>query len=316
MRDDLRYPPERIAAINPPRLDLGASLAARTAPMVILPPGAGAAARPNAPQRLVLMDAQGIRNGLSWIREAMPTDPPGVLKAEVTLLPCHEPGSSVYVLAATPRPDLDLVPLLCDTLCPVDGVARQTARLIQSIEIAPLRRFLSDLFAHTAVFWAYWTAPASARAHHAYSGGLADHGLDMACRVPVAWPALERDLLRVCCLVHRIERVIAPAEGDDGAPITRVLDAAQRRLEVLWHPLQALEAADPELGRMLRMLVAERWVPDRRLRRQQVVLRRCLNALGQASVDRDGGREPADEDLMPWGGHPDRDPPEDWDDAI
>ncbi len=316
MRNDLLFRADRIATFDPPRLDLGTPTAPRTTPMVILPPGVAAEGLPNAPQRLVLMDAQGIRNGLSWTREAVPADLPCVLKAEVTLLPCREPGSSEYVMAATPRPDLDIVPLLHDRLCPVDGVVTQTARLIQSIEILPLRRFLSDVFSRTSVFWSYWTVPASTHRLHAYPGGLANHALDMACRVPVAWPALERDLLRVCCFVHAIEVVIPPVEQGDGARATGVLDASQRRLDLLWSPLQALEDADPHLGTMLRMLVAERWVPDRGLRRQQVVFLRYLNALGQGSADRDRWRERMEQVPMPPGSDLIDPDPEDWDDGI
>lgn len=83
--------------------------------------------------------------------------------------------------------------VLADQLCPIEGVVRQTARLVDSLEIAPLRQFLTRALLLRDALHDYWTSPASRRDHHAYPGGLAQHSLEVATMVASAKGLREED---------------------------------------------------------------------------------------------------------------------------
>lgn len=95
-----------------------------------------------------------------------------------TLLPLADAAKSHLLISFSHEDDVRLTQVLPDSLSPVAGVVRDTAALIDSLTIRPLRDFLlRALLRPEALRW-YWRCPASRRDHHAYPGGLAKHSLD------------------------------------------------------------------------------------------------------------------------------------------
>ncbi len=93
--------------------------------------------------------------------------------------------------------------------CPIDGVFHGTIALIDTIRAAPLRHLVERVFLRRDVADTYWPVPASARHHHAFSGGLAVHSLEVAHDL-AAQDSLdehERDLCVAAGLLHDIGKV-------------------------------------------------------------------------------------------------------------
>lgn len=79
-----------------------------------------------------------------------------------------------------------LAAVLPARLCPIAGVVRQIAELVDALESAPLRRFVTRALLRRDAMHEYWTSPASRWNHHAYPGGLAQHSLEVATMVASA----------------------------------------------------------------------------------------------------------------------------------
>lgn len=78
------------------------------------------------------------------------------------------------------EPDNDALYQLPTDICPVEGVFTEVLELIGTISITPLYQMLERVFQQREVVDRYWLAPASARHHHAFPGGLATHSLEVA----------------------------------------------------------------------------------------------------------------------------------------
>lgn len=106
------------------------------------------------------------------------------------------------------RPDYSLYCLPMD-ICPVEGTFMGILELIETIDTPPLYRMLWRIFREREIVARYWTVPASARHHHAFSGGLATHSLEVALDLAsqAAVGGHERDLCVAAGLLHDVGKV-------------------------------------------------------------------------------------------------------------
>jgi hypothetical protein len=118
--------------------------------------------------------------------------------------------------------------------------------LIGEIEADPLRLFVHRVFEDREIFSRFWTLPASARHHHAYPGGLAEHSVEVAQDISSQGQITgsERDLALAGALLHDIGKVwgytadmfpsvAALAMGHELLGLAR-LEAHLKGLESLW----------------------------------------------------------------------------------
>lgn len=98
-----------------------------------------------------------------------------------------------------------------EDLCPVLGTLSSVQELIHSINAAPLKTFVLDVFARRDMHKVFWTMPASIRHHHAYPGGLAVHSMEVATDIAqhVGLTEIERDLGIAAGLLHDVGKVWA-----------------------------------------------------------------------------------------------------------
>ena len=96
-------------------------------------------------------------------------------------------------------------------LCPRENVHLATAARIEQISATPLREMLRRIFLDREVCARYWTLPASARHHHAYPGGLAQHTLEVASDLAeqMQLTEVEWDLGVAGALLHDMGKVWA-----------------------------------------------------------------------------------------------------------
>ena len=268
-------------------------------PVVILPPGAIEDPVQHGAQRVICMDAGGLRPALTWSPALVMRDSDTVLKVQATLVPTGGHGHEQAMVSAIPSPDLDIVPLLSERLCAIEGVVRPTVALLQSIQSPALRRLMSDVFSRNEVFWDYWQAPASLSHHHAYPGGLASHCLDMAIDLPIRLSPPERDLALVGCFLHDIGKVITYDEQGGLTDKAQVLGHELLSLDVLWQPLKTLEAQWPDTAYVLRQLVTGVWKLRRDRHQELMAVTTVINTLDRLSAERDRRRH-ARAGSTPW----------------
>lgn len=114
---------------------------------------------------------------------------------------------------------------------------------LQPCPYEPLKRFVYQVLGQPAVGCAYFSLPASANHHHCYTGGLAQHSLEVAQSVYAVsgcFPEHERWLAAVAGLLHDLGKV-------------RSFHPDGRRTEagyLVSHELLGLELVVPALSRL------------------------------------------------------------------
>lgn len=143
------------------------------------------------------------RNGVldAWIWVNLPRDEPDdVHIGYVQYLPVKANGTETVLVGFNSSLDIVLSKTLPASLCPIPGVVKGIATLIDTIEVPPLREFALRAFLHAPVLEHFWRAPASLENHHAYPGGLAFHTLQVTAGAAAA-PDLDI-LQRALAIVH------------------------------------------------------------------------------------------------------------------
>jgi len=124
-------------------------------------------------------------------------------------------------------------------VCPIVGVHGRAKDLIEGIATEPLRRFVHAALDDRFVSSHFWSMPASMRHHHACSGGLAQHSVevaeDMASQGQLT--TTERDLGVAGALLHDIGKVWS---------YTRDMFMSEEGL-AMGHELTGLSRLDPHL---------------------------------------------------------------------
>jgi 3'-5' exoribonuclease len=124
----------------------------------------------------------------------------------------------------------------------VERLAAELASLLGGVRSPPLRQLVDELLADVPLMTAFSRSPAGVKQHHAYTGGLLAHVVNLlrlADRVAPLYPELDRDLLLVGVLVHDIGKTLE-LESERGFSYT---DAGQ----LLGHVLLGLEIVDEKL---------------------------------------------------------------------
>lgn len=170
------------------------------------------------------------------------------------------PDGSLAVETVRRDDGLDPLTLVAPHACRLPGVVEAFLGFLASITTEALRRFLSDVFAQSSVFAAFWSAPA-APDHHRWRGGLACHTLEVLeildrklAHAPdngAAWPPVERDLAIVAAWLHDIAECV-----DHGAPSSAENEArrcacAMRRPDLVGSAIDSLHASDQPLAAAL-----------------------------------------------------------------
>lgn len=201
-----------------------------------------------------------------------------------TLLPLADAAKSHLLISFSHEDDVRLTQVLPDSLSPVAGVVRDTAALIDSLTIRPLRDFLlRALLRPEALRW-YWRCPASRRDHHAYPGGLAKHSLEIAESVPGARDGAgpERELGIVYALLHDFGKLwfFHPLLAHH----TEGFAHEELGLDQLTPNLDLLHAEDPMLAAIMRELLGGPPMP--RQTRYPLAIRKVVQALDQLSCEK------------------------------
>jgi len=124
----------------------------------------------------------------------------------------------------------------------IDRLAAELSGLLAGVSRPPLRLLVDELLADAALMAAFKRSPAGVKQHHAHTGGLLEHVVNLlrlADRVAPLYPDLDRELLLVGVLVHDIGKTLE-LESERGFSYT---DAGQ----LLGHVLLGLELVDEKL---------------------------------------------------------------------
>lgn len=205
------------------------------------------------------------------------------------------PDDSGELLLLDWKPDrnLEVLSLLPDCICPVKGTVSQVRELIASIGESALRTFVMDVFQMKDVFRYFWTCPASIANHHADSGGLAVHSLEVATAVAQLRNLRPTDLCIaiVYALFHDIGKIWSYENGTLTAEAAE-LGHEHIGLERLLPALQRLRHKWPEDGLVLHGLFAGgRYRDDKRRGRAIGKVVRSLDAFSaEQHMRRKGGR--------------------------
>jgi hypothetical protein len=192
----------------------------------------------------------------AWTWLSLDTTPPAALHwGTVTTMEVGKHQDDFLLLGLREDVDPPLSQLLPDQLCPLPGVLRQTTRLIDSLQIAPLRYFVTRALLQQDVLHGYWNSPASRRDHHAYPGGLAQHSLEVATMLASAsgLPQEDRELGIVFALLHDFGKIWCydPTAFDPVDPRQHEGHGLSR----LEFDLIYLTRQDPRLGALMRELL-------------------------------------------------------------
>ncbi len=249
-------------------------------PAIVAPNGDGAL--PGG-QNVCLIHGKGICDALSWMD--LPCGPCDMaMTAHVTVMELG-PDDPCYLLVAC-RFDQSIEPesLLSPSLCPIGGVVEQTAALIWEIGITSLRRFVVAALTQPHAALGYWTAPASLGHHHNFSGGLAQHSLEVATMVAssTALPQEDRDVAIALAILHDYGKIWCYENGKYTSACKRghVLIGLEKLLPLLG----SLHRHSPAIANTMEELLGGR--SQRTDRRYPLAVGRIVNAFDQFSCER------------------------------
>lgn len=174
--------------------------------------------------------------------------------------------------------------ILPDDLCPIPDVVRHTTSLVDQLCNEPLRDFVVRALLRVPALTHFWICPASRADHHAYSGGLAEHSLDVALAVSTAHglPRIERELGIVYALLHDYGKLwwLDPTLRDPQEHRSHeVLGRARLQTD-----LDELRHDDPILADTLDELLGGPSIP--RSTRYPLAIRKVVQAFDQMSCEK------------------------------
>lgn len=188
---------------------------------------------------------------------------------------------------------LDLLALVPEKMCPVEGTVAQVRELVVNLEVPELRGFVLDVFELKDVFNYFWTCPASIRDHHSFAGGLAVHSLEVATAVTQLRDLGQtyRCLAIVYALFHDVGKVWSYENGTLTAEAAE-LGHEHIGLEKVLPSLQQLRRRWPEGGLILQALFAGGGYRDDKRRGRAIgKIVRSLDAFSaEQYMKRAGGR--------------------------
>lgn len=237
---------------------------------------------PHLGKRCRLYSGGGWLDAWTWLD--LKRRPDALYRGQVTTLDVMHKTADLLLLALRESRDAPLSPMLAEDLCPIAGVVTQTARLVDSLDMAPLRRFLGDALVRRDVLHAYWSSPASRRDHHAHPGGLAEHSLEVATMVATATglPDDDRELGIALALLHDYGKIWCYERWNRAKVDSREHEAFG--LSQLRRPLDSLCADAPDLGARMEELLGGRRAP--RTTPYPLAIGRIVHAFDQMSCEK------------------------------
>jgi 3'-5' exoribonuclease len=148
----------------------------------------------------------------------------------------------------------------------IDTLRGELAALLGTVRAQPLRLLVDEVLADADLMAAFARSPAGVKQHHAYTGGLLAHVVNLlrlADRVAPLYPDLDRDLLLVGVLVHDIGKTLE-LESERGFSYTdagQLLGHVLLGLELVEEKIRAIEqrtgvAFDPETEVRVKHMIA------------------------------------------------------------
>jgi 3'-5' exoribonuclease len=133
-------------------------------------------------------------------------------------------------------------------LSPADRkrLREELAGLLGTIRPGPLRLLVDEILADAPLMEAFARTPAGIKQHHAHTGGLLEHVVNLlhvADLIAPRYPAVDRDLLLVGVLVHDIGKTLE-LESEQGFSYTdpgQLLGHVLLGLEIVEEKLRAVE---------------------------------------------------------------------------
>lgn len=177
------------------------------------------------PARVHLMNADLAREALDWTETWLIEDSSRVHLGLATVLETGEGDQNeLTLLEWKSDSSLDLLALVPEAICPVEGTVAQVRELVAKLQVPELRNFVVDVFELKDVFKYFWTCPASIRNHHERAGGLATHSLEVATAVSQLRNLGQTDLCIaiVYALLHDVGKVWSYANGTLTAEATEL----------------------------------------------------------------------------------------------
>ena len=246
------------------------------------------------PARVQLMNPHIAREAIDWTTTWLIEDSSRVYLGLATVLETGEGDQNELTLLEWKSDySLDLLALLPETICPVEGTVAQVRELVANLEVPELRNFVLDVFKLKEVFQYFWTCPASIRDHHAFAGGLAVHSLEVVTAVTQLRSLGQTELCIaiVYALFHDVGKVWSYENGTLTAEAAE-LGHEHIGLERMLPSLQRLRRRWPEGGLMLQALFAGvGYRDDKRRGRAIGKIVRSLDAFSaEQYMKRAGGR--------------------------
>lgn len=172
----------------------------------------------------------------------------------------HDDGIAADLMSAQPYKDNTAapLPLLPWSSLPRPHLVAELHTLVEYCPIVALRNFINAVFSKEDFALPFFQFPASREHHHAYSGGLAEHSLEVANIVQAAlWQASEDEfwLATVAGLLHDVGKLRTFKNGGNRSNIGFVMQHDQLTLEVLAEPLKQLDIHWPDGAIALRYLL-------------------------------------------------------------
>ena len=178
-------------------------------------------------------------------------------------------GSLQLIVTAIGRVDrrgIDESEFLVLSVADIERLSAEMVTLLGTIRSKPLRDLVDEVLADTELMRAFSRSPAGVKQHHAHTGGLIDHVVNLlrlADRVAPLYPALDRDLLLVGVLFHDIGKTIE-LESEQGFSYTdagQLLGHVLLGLELLEEKVQAVQSRtglsfDHELALRIKHMIA------------------------------------------------------------
>ncbi len=116
----------------------------------------------------------------------------------------------IATLTVCPEGDTDPRRFIPSSKMDLATAQAKLAAVLDSLQNLHLKNLLSLIVSDEAFFYAFITAPAAKRNHHATIGGLLEHSLGMAGaaeQMAIVYPSLDRDLLITGALLHDLGKV-------------------------------------------------------------------------------------------------------------
>ena len=204
----------------------------------------------HVPEKIGVLIAGGRQSGLLW--PALWSPPPGIMPSIVKVHLQYLPSRPGCVHILRYRQDDNINPL---NLVPQDDCksvfALEQLRLFHDwVQTPALHEFLRSAFSLRDLFYGFWTAPASLRHHHSWTGGLACHSADVALRALDVFT----DPNPGQCVFRREEAEVAGIAAwlhDAGKVLSYTVDGYRtERAQALGHELLGLELLRPAIKKL------------------------------------------------------------------